>query len=187
VIREVVAWPVRAAGRRAEELTLSALDAALGSRLAAEVVDRVMASELAGRAVSRALEGPLVDTIARDLVRFAVIERLADALIDDPSLERIVASTLDSPATERVLVQVLESKLVDAAVQRVLAGEELWLVVDEVAQSPAVTAAITRQSIGFADQVAEQVRDRSRSADARLERAARRVLRRRAAPQPEQP
>jgi hypothetical protein len=72
-------------------------------------------------------------------------------------------------------------------VRRVLAGEELWLVVDEVAQSPAVSEAITRQSIGFADQVAEQVRDRSRSADARLERAAKRVLRRRPPAGPESP
>jgi hypothetical protein len=80
---------------------------------------------------------------------------------------------------------VLESRLVDEAVQRVLDGEELWLVVDEIAKSPAVTEAIGRQSLSFADQVAGQVRNRSRSADARLEQAARRVLRRRAAPPPE--
>jgi len=187
MIRELVTWPVRTAGRRAEELTLAALDAALASRLGAEVVDRVLASDLTARAVSRALEGPLVDSIARDVVRFAVIERLADVVLEDPALERVVASTLDHPATERVLVRVLESKLVDEAVQRVLAGEELWIVVDEIAQSPAVTEAITRQSMSFADQVSEELRDRSRSADARLERAARRVLRRRPATDPEQP
>jgi hypothetical protein len=115
-----------------------------------------------------------VDAVARDVVRYAVLERLAEALVDDPQLER-------------VLGRVLESKLVDEAVRRVLAGEELWLVVDEVAQSPAVTEAITRQSVGFADQVAEQVRDRSRNADERLERAARRVLRRRSPESPESP
>ena len=69
-----------------------------------------------------------------------------------------------------------------------LEGEELWLVVDEIAQSPAVTEAITRQSIGFADQVAGGVRGRSRNADAWLERAARRALRRPpAAPPPDAP
>jgi hypothetical protein len=187
VIRELVTWPARAVGRRAEDLTLAALDAALASRLGAEVVDRVLTSELAGRAVSRALEGPLVDTVARDVVRFAVIERLAGAVLEDPALERVVASALDSAATERVLVRVLESRLVDEAVQRVLAGEELWIVVDEIAQSPAVTEAITRQSVSFADQVGEQLRDRSRNADARLERAARRVLRRSSASEPERP
>jgi hypothetical protein len=148
-------------GRRAEDAALAALDAALASRLGAEAVDRVLGSQLATRAVSKALEGPL-----------------ADVLLEDPEFERLVARAIDSPATERVLVRVLESRLVDEAVRRVLEGEELWLVVDEIAQSPAVTEAITRQSVGFADQVAEQVRDRSKSADARLERIARRALRR---------
>jgi hypothetical protein len=120
----------------------------LASRLGAEAVDRVLASDLAKRAVSRAIEGPLADVVLND------------------------------PEVERLLVRVLESRLVDEAVRRVLDGEELWLVVDEIAQSPAVTDAIARQSVSFADQVAGQVRDRSRSADARLERAARRVLRR---------
>ena len=98
---------------------------------------------------------------------------------DDPErCERLLASALDSPAAERLLVRVLESKLLDEAVHRLLEGEELWLVVNEIAQSPAVTEAITRQSIGFADQVAGGVRGSSRNADAWLERAARRALRR---------
>lgn len=169
MIRAIVSWPARTLGRRAEGATLAALDALLASRLGAEVVDRVLASDLAARAVSRVLEGPLVDAVARDLVRYAVVERLAEGLADDPQLER-------------VLLRVLESRLVDEAVRRVLDGEELWLVVDEVAQSPAVTDAIARQSVSFADQVAGQVRARSRNADARLERAARRVMRRRSTP-----
>ena len=178
VIWTIAIRPARAIGRRAEDAALAALDAVLASRLGAEAVDRVLASELATRAVSRALEGPLVEAVARDVVRYAVLERLADEILDDPELERIMATALDSPAMERLVVRVLESRLVDEAVRRVLDGEELWLVVDEIAQSPAVTEAITRQSVSFADQVAGQVRDRSRSADARLERAARRVLRR---------
>jgi len=64
----------------------------------------------------------------------------------------------------------------------VLASEELWLVVEEIAQSPAVTAAITQQTAGFADQVAGEVGLRSRRADARLERVARRLLHRPPAP-----
>jgi hypothetical protein len=47
-----------------------------------------------------------------------------------------------------------------------------------------VTDAIARQSVSFADQVAVGVRARSHDADAWLERAARRALRR---PAPEQP
>jgi 6-phosphogluconate dehydrogenase (decarboxylating) len=139
VIREIVLWPAREAGRRAERLTLATLDAVLASRVGAEAVDRVLDSELAKRAIARA------------------VERVADEMGEGPAL--------DSPAMDRLVARLLESR-------------ELWLVVEEIAQSPAVTDAITRQSIGFADQVAGQVRDHSRSADARLERAARRALRR---------
>jgi hypothetical protein len=52
--------------------------------------------------------------------------------------------------------------------------------VEEVARSPAVTEAITQQSMGFADQVADGVRAGTRRADDWLERAARRALRREA-------
>jgi hypothetical protein len=48
-----------------------------------------------------------------------------------------------------------------------------------LAQSPAVTEAITQQGAGFADQVAGEMRKRSRDVDARLERGARRLFRRR--------
>jgi hypothetical protein len=168
----------RELGRRAEDGALAMLDALLGSRLGAEAVDRVFASDLAARAVGRALEGPLVEAAARDVVRYAVLERLVDGVLEDPDLERVFAAAIDSPAMERLLVRVLDSRLLDEAVHRLLEGEELWLVVDEIAQSPAVTEAITRQSIGFADQVAGGVRGHSRNADAWLERAARRALRR---------
>jgi hypothetical protein len=161
-----LAWAVAAAvQRRAEDAALGALDAVLASRVATEAVDRILASELVERAVGKALEGPLVEAAARDLARFAVLERLADRLLADPGMERLLA-------------RVLESTLLDEAVHRLLDGDELWLVVDEVAQSPSVTDAIARQSVGFADQVAGGVRDRTRSADAWLERVARRALRR---------
>jgi hypothetical protein len=63
-------------------------------------------------------------------------------------------------------------------VRRLLESEDLWLLVEEIARSPAVTEAITQQSMGFADQVAGGVRAGSRRADIWLERAARRALRR---------
>ena len=47
----------------------------------------------------------------------------------------------------------------------------LWTLIDEVAAGPSVTDAIAQHGIGFADQVADEVRDRTRHADARLERA----------------
>jgi hypothetical protein len=43
-----------------------------------------------------------------------------------------------------------------------------------------VTAAISHQSVGFAEEMAGVVRDRSQKADARVERIARRLFRREA-------
>jgi hypothetical protein len=79
---------------------------------------------------------------------------------------------------ERTVGQVIESRLLDQVVARLLESEELWLLVDEIAQSPAVTEAITQQSLGFADEVADEVNVRTRRADAIAERVARRLLRR---------
>src|SRR6185503_6842389 len=192
------------AGKRLGERALVAVDSVLASDLAAGVVDRVVASPLAERAMARALEGPLVDALARDVVRHAVVERLTDPLLsadvpqhlterlladgviesavarvlDGPELERVAAAALDSPAAERLVVRLIDSRLLDEAVVRLLESDDLWLLVDEIARSPAVTAAITQQSLGFADQVAGGVRARSRSADLWLEGAARRALRR---------
>jgi hypothetical protein len=93
-------------------------------------------------------------------------------------------AALDSSAMERLVARAMDSRLVDETVARLLESEDLWLLVEEIAQSPAVTDAITQQSLGFADQVADNFRERSRSADAWLERAAHRALRR---PPPEPP
>ena len=143
--------------RGVNDAVVAGVDAALDSRLAADVVDRVAASPLAGRAVRAALEGPLLDAVANDLVRYRVADRL------------------------------LSDGLVEQATTRVLESEDLWFLVEEIARSPAVTDAIARQSVGFADVVAGGVRARSRSADTWLEQRARRVLRRRAAPPGEVP
>jgi hypothetical protein len=182
---------MRPAARRLSDAALTVLDAALVSPVTEEAVDRVMASGLVRHAAGRAFEGPLVDVIAEDLVRYAVVERIVDRLFADgivehtvgrvlegPELERVVATVLDSPAIERLIGQTIESRLADQAVARLLDSEELWLLVEEIAESPAVTDAITQQGFGFADEVAGGMRARSRNADAWLERAARRALRR---------
>jgi hypothetical protein len=175
--------------RRAGGAAVATLDAVLASRLAGDIVERVAASPLAGRALSGALEGPLVETVAHDLVRYRVAERLiAEGLVEQatarvlegPELEHVVEAALESPAVERLIGTMIESRLFDEAVVRLLKSDDLWMMVDEIARSPAVTAAITRQSVGFADQVAGGVRVRSRRADAWVESRARRLLRRRA-------
>jgi hypothetical protein len=180
---------VKPVATRVNGVALAALDAVLQSRVAGDVIERVAASPLGERALRGALEGPLVEAMARDLVRYRVADRLlSEELVEDTTsrvlegaeLERVVEAVLESPTVERIIDRAIDSRLADHAAVRLLQSEELWLVVDEVARSPAVTAAIARQSAGLADQVAGEVRTRSRDADAWVERRARRLLRRRA-------
>jgi len=97
-------------------------------------------------------------------------------VLEGPELERVVESALDSAAMERLVVRVIESSLLEEAVEQLLQTDELWLMVDEIARSPAVAEAIQRQSLGFADEVAGGVRVRSRKIDDRLESGARRIF-----------
>jgi hypothetical protein len=114
--------------------------------------------------------------VARPVLRRVESAGLAtlDAVLASRLAEEAVDRVLASPLARHSLERALESALVEV----LLRSDALWLVVDEVARSPAVTEAVTQQSAGFADQVADGMRARSRNADAWLERKARRALRR---------
>jgi hypothetical protein len=102
----------------------------------------------------------------------AALDALLVSRFADEAIRRVLASAL----AERTVEQI--DPLASAVMERLLENEQLWVVVDEIASSDAVTEAITHQSVGFADQVAGELRVRVRHADTRLEHAARRVLRR---------
>jgi hypothetical protein len=128
--------------------------------------------------VERALESPRTVELVDHVLDSPRTAELVDHVLDSPRTAALVERVLDSAGMERLVAQVLDSRLLDASVARVLANENLWLVVEEIAQSPAVTDAIAHQGAGFADQVAGEVGRRTRRVDARLDRAARRLLRR---------
>jgi hypothetical protein len=191
--------PALAVRRRAIDglghVTVVLVDGALASSYADEAVRHMLESELAERAVARAVAGDLVDVAARDLVRAGVLERVAAQVVDGPELERLLQQALDSAAVERMVAQVVGSPVVrdavarvaDDVVDRMRSSESLWSLIDDIAQSPQLAEAITRQGAGFADQVGDELRERSRSADERLERAASRLWRRRPRPDPALP
>jgi hypothetical protein len=160
----------------------------------------VVQSSFTAEAADRVLASPLVDRLGRDIPRYKVIERIVDPLVasgeldnlvdralESPTVDRLLQRVLDSPAAERAVARVIQGRLLDEAVARLLESEDLWLLVEVVAKSPAVTEAISRQSLGFADQVAGAVRARSTRADDRLEGAARRLLGRSRRPPPPAP
>jgi len=97
-----------------------------------------------------------------------------DAALENPDTRVLIARVVSSPVVEATITQV-----VDDTAARLPRSPALWQLINEIAGSPAVTEAIAQQSAGFADQIADDVRDRSRSADARLEQAAWKLFRRR--------
>ncbi len=83
----------------------------------------------------------------------------------DDSIDRAIDELLGSPRSERVIERILES-------------EQLWTLVDRIANSAEVLDAIASTSAGLAGEVADQARRRTVVADDVAERIARRLLRR---------
>ncbi len=159
-----------------------------------EVVERVTEQMLEGGVVDRALDRAAAtgvpERLAERMLAQGIADQIATRLLAGPELERIVEVALESPGMERVVDRIVESRLLEQTITRIVddvvgelpSSEAMWALIDVIAQSPAVTEAISAQGMGFADQVADEVRERSKSIDARLERGAWRLLRRRQNP-----
>jgi hypothetical protein len=113
-----------------------------------------------------------------------VQRRAVDRLLDSGELEQLLASPRLQAVAEQVFASAGTKKLVDAFFEsglfdhfadRLLASDGLWRMIDVIAGSPAVRAAIAQQGLGFADQIGGVVRRRSRRADDSLERIAQRL------------
>jgi hypothetical protein len=156
--------PIADLGGRAAASTLrplgGVLNAAAGAGIGLErrAVDRVLASE--------------------------ELERVLTAAIDSVQVQAALINALSSDAAKRIVDALFDSGLLDRVFERLLASDALWHMIDEIAASPAVTAAISQQGLGFADQVGDEVRERSRKADDWVERTARRLIHRQPRPLP---
>jgi hypothetical protein len=115
------------------------------------------------------LDSQLVERVVDRLMEARVAERVVDRILASPATERLVSRTLERPEVERLLAEALNSR----AVERVMTS-----VLERVADSPEVRRAVAQQSVGLADEVAEQVRTRAVAGDDAAERLARRLLRR---------
>lgn len=142
--------------------------------------------------LGRALQLPteLTASVARGAGRrlgdlaLAGLDAVLASRVAEEAVDRALASRLAAHTVDRLFDQ---ERLIDETVTRLIESDELWVLVDSIAKSPAVTEAISRQSVGFADQVAGGVRERTRRLDMRLEGAARRVARRPPRPSSESP
>jgi hypothetical protein len=184
------------AGELAERILARVLAGPLVEALAQDlvryrVIERVSETVLSAGTVERVLgqadSAGLPQRVAEQLLADGIAEQVAMRLLSGSELERLVATALESPGFARLLEQVVDSRAVDQTVARVVdetaqrlpQSQAMWDLIDVIAASPAVTEAIASQSLGFADHVAGTVRERSQRADAKLERAAWSLLRRR--------
>jgi hypothetical protein len=98
-------------------------------------------------------------------------------VLDSTRVSDARAKVFEGSVAKEVVASFFDSSLFDEVVIRLLESRQLWLLVEEIAHSPSVTAAVTQQGFGFADQVSEQLRTRSCNADNWLERVAARLSR----------
>ena len=174
--RNVQAGPPRAArgpGTRAATATLRPIVGVVEA--AADV-----GVSLERRVVNRVLESDELERVVIVAVNSAHIQAALKQALESDGVTQLIDSLFDSGLIDRFLAGLVDSGTLDRFFDRLLASEGLWHLIDEIAGSPAVTAAISQQGLGFADQVGDQVRDRSRKADDWMERAARRLIGRQA-------
>jgi hypothetical protein len=138
----------------------------IGSRAAAATMRPFVGAAAAGVGLER-----------RALDRLLASGEL-ERLLANPRIQAAFRQVVDSDGAKMLVDAFFDSGLFGRVVDRLLAGDDLWRLVDKIAGSPAVTRAISQQGLGFADQVGDEVRGRSRRADDWLEGRARRLVRR---------
>jgi uncharacterized RDD family membrane protein YckC len=138
-------------------------------------------------AIDEVLEGPLTDAVARSLAEHRVVERVAGqvlasaefeaafaAALEHEAAQRLVERALASPGLERLAIEALESKLSTELTDHVVRSPEFRRAVEQIASSPEVRSALTKQTESLAEEVAAGVRSRAELLDDAVERPVRR-------------
>ena len=145
----------------------------------------VLTSPEAERAVDQALAGPLPEAIARSLIERQVVRRVVEQVLASAEVDA-AAGPLPGPtgdaAVERLVAGALESQVVSDVTDQVIESAEIQRLIEEIGSSPAVRAALSRQSTTFAEETAAVVRHRLERLDDAVERVVHRVLRRKPTP-----
>ena len=167
---------VRLGGRAASATLRPAADAAAfvirpASEVAAFAMRPVSGAAAAAVQAGRGLERRTMQRVLDS----PEIERLPSAALDSEWTQAAIRNALASDGAKQLVASLFESGLFDEIMDRLAESDGLWRLVDELISSPEVMAAITQQGFGFADQVGDVARARSRTADDWLERRARRL------------
>ncbi|HMI21530.1 MAG TPA: RDD family protein [Gaiellaceae bacterium] len=137
-------FPARAAARA----TRRPLEAAADDHLVPEL----------SRLADRAFASELPEELARSIAEHHVLERVALELAENGALDSAVEKVLASPQTKET-------------VDRLVRSDEVRLAIKEVVASPEVRAALAEQSVGMAEEMAADVRSRTRVLDDRIGRS----------------
>ena len=161
------------------------VDAALRSPGATRLVNgpalwTLVSSGLGGEGAQRLIEGTALWTVIGDALRTPGAEQL----VTSDGFWGLVDKALASDGADRLVARLLDSGVADRFVDRLHTSVAVWRLVDEIAASPAVSSAVTQQSLGFADQFGDEICARSRRADDWLLEAAHRRRRAKETPAP---
>src|SRR4051812_30215837 len=130
------------------------------------------------------LAGPLPETVARSVIEHHVIERIvaevlaasADEGRDLEQLEWLVERVLRSEALNEWLESGEAGELVEPIADRRLRSRAVRQTIVELAGSPEMRHALSSQTKGFGEDVAEAARGRATGADLGLESGVRGAL-----------
>ena len=136
----------------------------------------------AGRVARATGVGDTVEALAEEAIVRAIesraTERALTRVIQGPALEDAVEQALRSPAVERALNQAIDSEMTERVWDRLLDSEEVQKLIERIADAPEVRAAIASQGVGFLGDLSRELARRAHRLDDRVERLARRLLRR---------
>jgi uncharacterized membrane-anchored protein YjiN (DUF445 family) len=166
------------------EVSQGAIDAAQQAQRALVTRGEQASLGLLDAIVARMMDEQVIDRVLERAEAAGVAQRVVDRMLEDGMIEQIADRVLSGSELERMLAAAFRSALPEEVIAQLLASEAVWILVDEIARSPSVTEAIAHQGTGFLEQVAGKTRDRSRRADARLQRIAERLSRHRPADSP---
>jgi len=145
-------------------------------------VELLLAAPEVERAVDRVIAGTLPDAIVRSMIEHHVVERVAAELATEIEVDVVAAAILEHETTQELVTAIIASpgldRLLVQATDRALRGPELQRVIEHVAASPEVRAALTQQSTTSAAEMAEGLRVRAEALDDVAERTVRGWLRR---------
>lgn len=182
-ITGAVTGAVGAVARTGAEVTIRATEGAVETVMASKAVqdsiERVVASPAMTSAVDAVVGSPAVQETLERVVSGPAFASALRTILSPETIDMIADEVAQSQMVQKITVAAMEAGEMAPIVDAFLEREELWILVQTIAESPAVIDAVRQQGFGFADQVGDEVRGRSRTADQVVARTARTFIGRR--------